>query len=273
MQVMICELHGEPSELKESHIIPKFVFKWMKKTGTTRLRQLKNINVPIQDGIKKHMLCQNCENLFSIHEKWFCEKIFLPFLKDNSLNIQNTENLKYFIISILWRVVKYFKDDGNKYNFKSDLDRAENIWKNYLLHDNIVSEYENIHLILVDNSNFPNKETDLYFSRAVDIDIAENENMCFVYAKFSKFILIGEIKGFENNSFEKTNISLEKKFSSSNQIINDTTVFDFFKNRINQTKSYSDLSESQKKKNNEYHKNKYQNYTGGEYLKILNKHK
>lgn len=269
---MICELHKENSELRESHIIPKFVYNWMKKTGTGRLRQMKNINIPLQDGIKKYMLCQDCENLFSKPEKWFSENAFYPYLKDNSFNIPNNESLKYFIISVLWRVLKYFKDDGNNYNFKSDLDKAEDIWKNYLLNDNAISEYSNMHLILVDNSYFITKETDLYFSRAVDIDIAENDQICFIYAKFSKFILIGEITGFDNKSFDKTNISIEKEFSSSNQIINDVGIFDFFKSRINQSLNYKDLSKNQKKKNDKYHENRLENYTKSEYLKIINKY-
>jgi len=270
---MICELHREKSELTESHIIPKFVIKWMKRTGTNRLRQVKNINIPLQDGIKKHMLCHDCEGLFSKSEKWFSENAFYPYLKDNSFNIPNNENLKYFITSVLWRVLKLFKDDGNNYNFKSDLDKAENIWKNYLLNDSTISEYNNIHLILVDNSYFITKATDLYFSRAIDIDIAENKQTCFVYAKFSKFILIGEITGFKNNAFDKTNVSIEKEFSSSNQVINDARVFGFFNSRISQTLNYNDLSESQKKKNDAYHKNQYENYADGEYRKIINKYK
>lgn len=269
---MICELHKENSELRESHIIPKFVYKWMKKTGTSRLRQVKNINIPIQDGIKKYMLCQDCENLFSKPEKWFSENAFYPYLKDNSFNLPNNDNLKYFITSVLWRVLKYFKDDGNDYNFKPNLDKAENIWKNYLLNNIPISEYNNIHLILVDNSTFINKESDLYFSRAVDIDIAENDEICFIYAKFSKFIIIGEIIGFNDKSFEKTNISKEKEFSSSNQEINDIRILDFFKSRIKETLSYNDLSESQKKKNDEYHKNKLEIYENGEYRKILKKY-
>jgi hypothetical protein len=270
---MICELHKENSELRESHIIPKFVYKWMKKTGTSRLRQIKNINIPLQDGIKKYMLCQDCENLFSESEKWFSENAFYPYLKDNSYNLPNNENLKYFITSVLWRVLKYFKDNGNNYNFKSDLDKAENIWKKYLLNNNLISEYNNMHLILIDNSYFIDKETDLYFSRAVDIDIAENDEICFIYAKFSKFILIGEIIGFDSKSFDKTNISKEKEFSSSNQVINNTNIFDFFRSRIKETLSYSDLSESQKKKNDQFHKNKLETYENGEYRKILKKYK
>lgn len=33
---MICEVHNEESNLSESHIIPKFVYKWMEETGMNR---------------------------------------------------------------------------------------------------------------------------------------------------------------------------------------------------------------------------------------------
>lgn len=261
---MICELHKQEANLCESHIIPKFVFKWMKSTGTSRLRQIKTLNTPQQDGIKKYMLCQECENKFSKAEKWFNEKVFIPYLKDNTFKVKNDKNLEYFIISILWRVIKLFKDDGNDYRFLNNLNEAEKEWSEYLIHDGELSKYKNSHFILINSEYWISKKTDLYFSRAVDIDIVEGEDICFIYAKFSKFILIGEIRGFSNSIFEKTNMALEEEFSSTNQIINDSGVFDFFNSRIDATKGYEDLSEEQKIKTDDYHKNRIERFKNNE---------
>lgn len=270
---MICELHKQEAKLCESHIIPKFVFKWMKKTGTSRLRQVKTLNTPQQDGIKKQMLCQECENKFSKGEKWFNENVFTPFLKDNSFKVKNDKNLEYFITSILWRVIKLFKDDGNDYKFMTYLNEAEKEWSDYLIHDGQLSKYKNSHLILINSEYWISKKMDLYFSRAVDIDIVEGEDDCFIYAKFSRFILIGEIKGFSDSSFENTNITLEEEFSSTNQMINDSQIFNFFNNRIAETKGYKDLSEEQKIKTDEYHKKRIERLKNSEYQKIINKYR
>ncbi|AKL95575.1 hypothetical protein CACET_c21280 [Clostridium aceticum] len=79
-----CALCKKKAELKNSHIIPKFVTDWIKKTGPTGfLRDTNNaFRLRVQDGLKVHLLCGECEQLFSKHEKIFAEKIFIPYLKD-----------------------------------------------------------------------------------------------------------------------------------------------------------------------------------------------
>ncbi len=269
---MKCELHNGEAELCESHIIPKFVYDWMKKTGTGRFRQLGRLNLPIQDGIKKYMLCKDCEDKFSKYEKWFREKVFYPYLNNNEFVVKNEKELKYFIVSVLWRVLKLFKDDGNNYNFKVDLDKAELEWSKYLLFDMPIVNYDNFHLILINSDYFIEEKSDFYFSKAVDIEIAENENICFVYAKFSRFILIGEIIGLNENSFQYTNLAIQSDFNSENQMINELLIFEFLKNRVSNIKGFDDLSEKQKVKNNEYYKNKLNSLSNTDYIRILKKY-
>lgn len=268
---MICELHRENAKLCESHIIPKFVYKWMKETGSGRLRQVKTKNKPMLDGIKKHMLCKSCEDKFSKYEKLFSEKIFLPYLADNNITIENSIDLKYFIISVLWRILRLFKDDGTVYNFKNSLDEAEIEWRNFLLHDKPIKKYVNQHFILIDNSYWITQQSDVYFSRSVDIEIGQSEECCFVYAKFSRFMLIGEIVGFTSEDFENTNINMETEFCNSNQIMHGFS--DYFNSRMDNMISYKDLSETQQKKNDEYYKDKLDNLQETDYLKIIKKHR
>ena len=269
---MICELHNEEATLCDSHIIPKFVYKWIKESGPGRLRQMGKLNIPLQDGFTKKMLCKDCEDRFSLKEKWFKENVFIPYLEDKTLIVKNDEQLKYFVVSVLWRINKLFKDDGNKYKFKKDLDEAELEWRNYLLNGNDLSKYKNLHLILVDNDYFIDEKSDMYFSRNVDIEIAESNTICFIYAKFSRFILIGEITGLNEQSFENTNLDLEPEFMSANQIINVHEILDFFRSRIENIKDFKDLSEKQQKKNNEYYKDKLNKIEGSDYMKILDKY-
>lgn len=270
---MRCELHNAEADLCESHIIPKFVYKWMKKTGPGRFRQMGKLNSPLQDGIKKYMLCKECEDKFSKKEKWFSEKVFYPYIEDNELVIKNEKELMYFVVSVLWRVLKLFKDDGNDYNFKSDLDNAEREWRNYLLSDTSMSKYNNFHLFLINSDYWIEEKSDFYFSRAVDIDIVQNENICFIYAKFSRFMLIGEITGLNENSFQYSNLAYEDEFSSKNQMINEPLILEFLSNRVSNLKGYEDLSETQKRKNTEYYKNKLDGIKDSDYMRILNKYK
>ncbi len=75
----------------------------------------------------------------------------------------------------------------------------------------------------------------------MDIEIAESEEICFIYAKFSRFIIIGEIAGFQNKEFENTNLASEPDFCSSGQRINPPDIFEFFNDRINNVRGYEDL--------------------------------
>ena len=270
---MNCELHNDEAELCESHIIPKFVYKWMKETGPGRFRQLGKFNNPLQDGIKKYMLCKDCEDKFSKYEKWFKEKVFYPYLENNRFVVKNENELKFFVVSVLWRILKILKDDGNSYNFKPNLDKAELEWRNYLLHETSISIYNNFHLFLIDSEYWIDEKSDLYFSRVVDIDIVQNKKKCFVYAKFSSFMLIGEIIGFNENSFKHSNLAIEDEFSSNNQMINEEVIFRFLTERVELIKGFEDLSETQKEKNTIYYKDKLEGLKDSDYMRILNKYK
>jgi hypothetical protein len=127
-----CKLCQQEKELQVSHIIPKFVYKWMKESGTGRLRHGRTFNIPTQDGIKTKLLCKECENELGKREKWFRENIFDGFLKRNEEELINSSELKYFAVSILWRVLILFLYDGNKYKSFDELKNAEEEWRNYL---------------------------------------------------------------------------------------------------------------------------------------------
>lgn len=270
---MKCNLCQKESDLKTSHIIPKFVIDWMKKSGTGRLRQIGTFNIPKQDGTKIKLLCSDCEQLFSKQENWFKKHVFDSYIQNQNINIQNCQELRYFLISILWRVLVNFKDDGNEYKFKSELNSTELEWRNFLLSHSPLIRFQNIHFILADQDYWIDIKSDIYFSRSIDIEIAESNSICFIYAKFSRFIIIGEITGFKENSFERTNTSKENEFRSSNQMINEESVYQFFSDRIKRYKGYDDLSDNQKKVNDKMYKNKLNTLKNSDYLRILKKYK
>jgi hypothetical protein len=63
-----CRLCLKQSELENSHIIPSFLYRWLKETsGTGFLRFGRNPNRRVQDGLKEYWLCPTCEDLLG---KW-----------------------------------------------------------------------------------------------------------------------------------------------------------------------------------------------------------
>lgn len=99
-----CALCDKESILKNSHIIPKFVFDYIKGSSfTNRLREMSVPNLPKQDGPKEYMLCEECEQRFSKRENLFATKIFHPALVNKAESVKYQEWLYYFVASITWR--------------------------------------------------------------------------------------------------------------------------------------------------------------------------
>lgn len=104
MKTQKCALCSEGTDLKISHIVPKFVFRYLSKTSDTgKFRDPYNIKKRIQDGPKYKLLCSECEQMLSESEKYFAEKIFKPYVHGKEVNIKYDQNLQYFIKSAHWR--------------------------------------------------------------------------------------------------------------------------------------------------------------------------
>jgi len=71
-----CALTGEVTDLKASHIIPKFFYADLKKKGGCYFRSTYNPKLEHKDGIKIPLLGNKAELLFSKQEKWFKENVF-----------------------------------------------------------------------------------------------------------------------------------------------------------------------------------------------------
>lgn len=135
----ICKLCGKTSELKDSHFIPKFVYRALdnaKKKGTnTAIKNEEGRLIPLSKQITSFKLCGDCEIRFSKNGEHFFAKYAYPtkpvltkinrgedlsiedappLLKDiaskckgessfDVLNSEGEKELVYFVISILWR--------------------------------------------------------------------------------------------------------------------------------------------------------------------------
>ena len=208
----VCALCGEAKPLMESHIFPRFVFAWMRRTGSQFLRQSGSPNTRRQDGPKDRLLCFECEQLFSRREKWFSEQVFIPYLDHSSRAMAYDESLYYFLVSVLWRVLKrdLSEGDGNHW-YQQPVLHAEAEWREYLLHGVAPTTFADIHVFLTDIGS-PNKPQPIvnfnrYMARAVDGTIASSSNTCFVYAKFSRFLVFGAITPFDQTLFVNTKVN------------------------------------------------------------------
>ncbi|GLB29108.1 hypothetical protein LAD12857_10310 [Lacrimispora amygdalina] len=99
----VCALCRENKELELSHIIPKFVMRYLKKTAFGAIRNMGDFNRVVQDSEKHYLLCGDCEDLFSTYETKFANKFFYPYMKDNVKEFNYDGDTYYFLTSVSWR--------------------------------------------------------------------------------------------------------------------------------------------------------------------------
>lgn len=198
-----CKLCKRYCKLQESHFIPKFVGKWLKKTSITGyIRESNVIHKRRQDIEKEYWLCGDCEKLFSSWETKFSTHIFFPVLEDNQSTLQYSEWMAKFCASLSWRTVTYIRSKNSERNedsfYVNSLNGAEEHLAGFLLgREKNLGKYEQ-HLFPLEEiesttlENLP-PNINRYFLRALGMDILKNRYGIFIYTKLPKFLLLGSV--------------------------------------------------------------------------------
>lgn len=118
---MYCALCNKKNAIENSHVIPKFIFSWLKNTSPTGyLRTTENPKLRVQDGQKGAYLCTDCEQKFSDFEKHFSETFFQQAIREPTELISEPElddqSMKC-VLSIMWRsTIHFLATHGSKKN-------------------------------------------------------------------------------------------------------------------------------------------------------------
>ncbi|ELI5429573.1 hypothetical protein RRJ83_002676 [Vibrio parahaemolyticus] len=211
MQCNFCL--NECEQLINSHIVPKFIYKWIKKTSTTgRLRDAQKIDRPVQDGLKVDFLCEDCEVDFSTVEKFFSENIFIPIAnKDGDFTgiDFSDERVKKFIVSVIWRVAKYTINNP-EINGNWTADEIENF---DACADELKSSYYtdgksrfSTYLVPTNSSFAQRKVIDIedyaYFERSVSMDFMiydDCDGRASVFIKLPFMLIVCEFVSFQDD--------------------------------------------------------------------------
>lgn len=133
---VVCALCRSTADLRDSHIIPKFMIRHIRETSATgRLRRLDNLARRHQDGIKLRLLCDACEGRFNAHETWFASDVFRPTVAETGRPTLHHRSLLPFVVSLAWRCAQA---DGErlarKYPSHAEaIHKAMEQWRRYLL--------------------------------------------------------------------------------------------------------------------------------------------
>jgi hypothetical protein len=197
----LCKLCLKNKPLRSSHIFPHFITDWIRDTSVTeKMRSPFTPNKRIQDTKKVKLLCKDCERLFSKFEKYFSETIFKPVLNSNNPIVDYDINLLRFAVSLSWRMLaaSLQRCPWKAPFHKTAAEKAEVRWREFLLDDRDLNNYEHHLLMLRFVTGAPKiKGTDIninwYFFRSIDGTIVQNSKEAFVYAKMPGFVFISPI--------------------------------------------------------------------------------
>lgn len=211
----ICKLCQKEAQLELSHILPKFIYKWINKTsGTGKMRGLSNPNVALQDGYKIHLLCPVCEDKFSKYETWFASNFFHPSIKGVKISYPYNENLFKFAASIFWRytVTNMNREDYNQTRLKPLLLLCEEELRDFLKNDVYPQNFNSIYIGVTSYAINPPKELrgiNNYFTRFTDSQIIFNdsETKMYYYCVIPYFLFVGNITGLRDSDFINSKIS------------------------------------------------------------------
>lgn len=133
-----CGLCEKKSELRNSHIIPSFVYKWLKaSSGTGHIRFGGAPNLRSPDGYKSYLLCTTCEGLIGSWETEFANSIFHPVNRGDAVNLKYGPWMLRFVVSVSWRVLTYFMREMDLSHFPPVLQEkaktAVSYWRRFLL--------------------------------------------------------------------------------------------------------------------------------------------
>lgn len=222
-----CRLCNKQKVLIESHIIPKFIGRWLIKTSATGyLRDINKPNLRCQDLIKTKLLCKQCEDILSNDESYFADTIFHPYMNRQSHNYNFAYNnqLSRFCAGLSWRVIVYLINI-NSIDKDLEIENAELALRAYILGTSSnLGKYEQ-HLIPLEGgviADFKCTKSNLnaYLTRAIDIDlltIADKDHL--IYIKLPNFILISNINYMQINKMRPSRIALKQGYITSKKYV------------------------------------------------------
>ncbi len=228
----MCRLCGSGASLKKSHIIPKFVGRWMKESSPTPyFRFGGDPDRRLQDLFTIELLCNDCENRFSAWETKFADKIFHP--KDIGQTVFSYGPwLLRFAASLAWRAIHFLRSQGieESRDLTSMVDGMETHLKRFLLGQvrNVESFTQHIYPMgELANSVTPGSPMlNRYLVHSVQIDILRSDDLSemMLYIKIPMFMFfsVGKSKHrklLETSRIKKSSLLQPKTYEITNHML------------------------------------------------------
>lgn len=211
------------------------------------------------------MLCDACEQRFSVWERKFAEDIFGQInskSKNQSKLFYKGDWVLKFCVSVSWRVLQVYISKG-LHTSSAKLSESQiseclttsNSWGKYLEGDIPTPGHNEQHLIPLDfisSTNIPSLSPFMnrYIARAMDMDLLISDHSVFTYAKMGRLVLIGfVVPPYNPTAWEGTKIRLTKGQLGSSKMVLPKSLLSWINDRSNRTASMlAGISTSQQEK-------------------------
>jgi hypothetical protein len=256
-----CKLCGREATLRDSHVIPQFVYRWLKATSVGGMRRNEQPNRRVQDGPKHPWLCDGCEQRFSDWEQPFSEQIFI---RAHDIDVGNgSPVISYeqwalkFATSISWRALLYLqsKDGMSELNEaeRKACDNAERIWREFLLSNRPHPGSCEQHILMTGLLEAAppiglSPNLNRYLTRSVGIDLIRSSVDILTHVKLGEIIILGFIKN-DGPRWKGTKIHLRRGVIGADSIVIPEQMLDYWNAKANEMRALaSELSTKQKQK-------------------------
>lgn len=272
-----CKLCLNQKELRQSHIIPSFVGKWLKNTSVTGyLRKAVKPNKRAQDIVKRKLLCSKCEGLLSKDEKIFSEKVFYPYVKKeldewgiakgSVKKIEHEEWLLRFVIGLQWKALMTSEDlttlkiDAETQKiFGQAIKTVSEGWRKYILGERMNSGESRHYVIFLQNliagkGLLPKDISDhvnAYLLRSVDATLAYSKKNMLLFSKMGPVALVSGIKPLVLKGMSDAQVRKKGELKTAQKLRNSQVNEFIFITRPNEAMSKCKLSAKQKRKINQ----------------------
>ena len=154
----LCKLCKDSEDLRVSHVLPRFLGKYLKETSATGFLTSVDTNGKpsrTQDLYKRKLLCDRCESILNEAETFFANIVFHPFKQGKLKAVPLDDRLGRFAISVSLRALWIMQILAHPLaeKWKDKLCELETEWRNYLLRTPNFIMGNNSHHILLCNEN------------------------------------------------------------------------------------------------------------------------
>lgn len=203
-----------------SHIIPAFVYRWLKQSSPTGfIRAAGNPNKRLQDGPKQHLLGRTCEDLFSGWENQFAETIFREVHHEgiNNLNFSYGDWFAKFCVGTSWRSLAYLLESKSDVTLPFGHEEAAHAalgkWRAFLKGETrFIDPHWQYFLILDTPISVPNEadraDMTTFIHRSVDIDTMHAPGECYIFTKMCNVLIIGSIVDTNPKQWQRCKVGL-----------------------------------------------------------------